>query len=78
MSKLSVVDLPVGNFLDIPGMLRRIADDMTSGESKTPDRLIMIAELSDGSLDVYGLGGYADTARIVGLLTLAQHRMIAD
>jgi hypothetical protein len=72
MTALSVVEIPVGNLMDIPGMLRRIADNMENGEDEVPDKLILIAERVSGKIIVYGLGGYNDTARIVGLLEMAK------
>lgn len=71
-NKLEIVSLPIGNLQDIPGMLRRIANNMESGESVTPRVLIMVADGPDGDLDVYGLGDFSDITNTVGLLARAQ------
>jgi hypothetical protein len=75
MTALSVVEIPVGNLMDIPGMLHRIANNMETGADEVPDKLILIAERVGGKIIVYGLGGYNDTARIIGLLEMAKLKL---
>lgn len=75
ITRLRVVEIPTGNLQDVPGMLRRIADQIDAKERVNPDHLIMVFENPDGSIDIFGLGDFNDTARVVGLLAMAQYKM---
>lgn len=76
MSELRVVQLPTGNLQDIPGMLRRIADRMESGEVRMPAQAVLVAveDAPAGPSDIglFVLGGECKVPELLGTLELAK------
>lgn len=70
----TVKTLPVAKLNDVPGMLRRTADKMESGELEIPAMLIMVAA-TGGSVTCYGFGDSCNNAELVGLLEMGKLKM---
>lgn len=75
MAVVNIVNLERTSLLDIPGMLRNIADQAEAGEFGPLCRSIIILETQGGELEVFGPGEFADTARVIGLLEMAKIQM---
>lgn len=68
MSHLNVVQLPVGNLQDVPGMLRRIADMIERGEEPNPHHAVMVTCDKDGHTHAYCFGDVPNVVTAVGVL----------
>ena len=68
------------NSTDIPAMLRRLADEIQSGNHGEIDRVACVVENEDGSPAVFGWGvreDHSDVLKIMGLLQLGVHHLAA-
>lgn len=54
---LKIVQLPVGNLLDVPLSLRKLADQIEAGDYHTVHRLAWVIQDCDGNVHVGIIGG---------------------
>jgi hypothetical protein len=72
---MNVVALPVSNLMDIPAMLRRLADDIEKGDHGEVTFALAIAENEHGPI-MFGWGEAKDALYNVGLFEWAKAQML--
>lgn len=72
---LNVVQLPVSNLMDVPVMLRRLADDIEAGNYGTVESVFSIVE-SETEIALFGHGEARDCFYNIGLLEYAKADML--
>lgn len=66
---MNIVDLNKVSFMDIPGQLRRLADEIENGAYHNVETLTVVLK-NEFNVDVFGYGN-AELLRVVALLNLA-------
>lgn len=72
---MKVVELPVNNLMDIPLMLRNLAD-MVQANPNMAARIIAVIEDAEGEVHCRGYGDAGDITRMIGVLEQAQHELL--
>ena len=79
MPKFEVVQIPCTTMHDIPGMLRKLADDLESGELGNVSQVVYVLDAVDGVVDVGLLGTTASAgAEAYLLLAAGQKHILKD
>jgi hypothetical protein len=74
----NVAPLPIGNLRDIPGMIRRFADDLEGGKHGDLHRAVLIIQRDDNSMALFGWGENSTDLELMGLFEAAKLRVFAD
>ncbi len=76
MTKLNVVELPTANVNDVPGAIRRLADDIDSGRYGDAHAISWVIDCGDGRVQIGGAGESASPAGDAHLLfAIAQRKL---
>jgi hypothetical protein len=60
---INVADFGGNNLMDVPGSLRRLADQMERNEEPIAEHVIVVCERPDGELKCYGYGKVGESCR---------------
>ena len=74
---MNVVELPVGNLMDIASMFRRVADQMDSGELPVPETVLFINVLPCSCITFHCFGRNPPDFEAVGILEMAKHEYLS-
>jgi hypothetical protein len=74
----NVSELPVSNLNDIAGMARKFADDLANGAHGDAFRAVMVLQLDDNSIAIFGWGENTTNLELMGLFEAAKLRVFAD
>jgi len=72
---LNVVKLDNTNLMDIPAMLRKLADEIEQ-KPETAEHAIVVLAREDGSVEARGYGKVGDRAHEVGVLEFAKLQLM--
>jgi hypothetical protein len=72
---VKVVEFPGTNLMDIPAMLRKLADEIHADPSMAKSVLVVIED-SEFAIHTRGYGGTGDMTRAVGMLAVAQYDLL--
>lgn len=72
---MKVVELPVNNLMDIPLMLRNLADTIEQNPTVAA-RVIAVIEDFEGEVHCRGYGDAGDIKRMVGVLEEAKYDLL--
>jgi hypothetical protein len=75
MSDLRVVELPVNNLMDVPLMLRNLADTVEQNP-EIAVRIVAVIQDDHGDTHCRGYGDAGDITRMIGLLEEAKHGLL--
>ena len=73
----NVETIPVGNLMDMPGMLRRMADQVEAGEHGDLVSIISLVVRADG-MTIHSHGEAISHYELMGLFEAAKLRVFAD
>lgn len=72
---MNVVTLHETTLADVPGMLRRMADDYQAGRREPPRTLVWAEYRDDGSVAAGEFGANHSRAEIIGVLHIAAAKL---
>lgn len=73
---MKVVELPVNNLMDIPGMLRKYAADIED-HPEIAVRVVIVSEDDHEEISCRGYGDAGDIIRMIGLLEKGKHELLS-
>jgi hypothetical protein len=72
---LSLVELKQPSLSDVPASLRELADQIERGDVPPSVHCIVVSELEEGEIELYGYGAVGLRSTEVGLLQMAVLKM---
>lgn len=74
----NVATLPIANIADIPGALRKLADNIEAGEHGDVVQVISLVLYEPSGMTVCAMAPYADAHQLSGICEAAKFRILAD